>query len=49
MEGRRDTHRFSSEDHGEAGAMVAIQDMGDSRGGISAGSGGNAVGTDLHR
>ena len=32
-----------------AGAMVARWDMGDTRGGISAGSGGNAVVDGLHR
>ena len=42
-------HEFYSADHGEAGATVSIRDMGDARGGNSAGSGRNAVKDDLHR
>ena len=48
-EGIGGTYRFSLEYHGEAGEMVDIQDMGDARGVSNAGSGGNAVGKDLHR
>ena len=48
-EGREDTHGFSSEDHGEAGAIFSRRDMGYARRGSSAGSGGNAVIDDLHR
>ena len=48
-EGKGVTHRFPSVDHGEAGWTVYRKDMGDARGGSSAGSGGNAVGSYIHR
>ena len=48
-EGRNNTHMFSATDHGEMSAAASRQDMGYDQGGSSAGSGGNAVGDDLHR
>ena len=44
---RRSTHRVPQKEHGEASEADARQDMGDARGRISAGSGGNAVGDDI--
>ena len=43
------THVFSAPYHVEDSATDSGRDMGDARGGISAGSGRNIVGDDLHR
>ena len=48
-EGGEDTHPVSEADHREAGVVGGRQDVGDSQGGSSAGSGGNLVINDLHR
>ena len=48
MGGRGNTHRFTLVYHGGAGVTVDRQDMGESKGGSTAGSGGKAVGNDLH-
>ena len=42
--GRRGKHKLPQTDHGEASAADRRRDVGDARGGSSAGSGGNAVG-----
>ena len=46
---RGETPRFSLKYHGEAGTEVSRQEMGDARGGSSAGSGRDAVIQYLHR
>ena len=46
---RGDTPRFSSAYNGEAGTKFYKQEMGDARGGSSAGNGKDAVIQDLHR
>ena len=48
-EGQSNTHVFSATDHGETSVMSSGRDMGGTNGIISTGSGGNAVGDDLHR
>ena len=48
-EGIRSTHGFSQIDHGEAILADSRRYMGDIRGGIGAGSGGNTVVNDLYR
>ena len=42
-------HGFSKIDHEEASATDSIRDIGDARGGSSAGSGRNTVGNYLYR
>ena len=42
-------HRVSYTDHEEARATGSRRDMGDALGGISARSGGNTAGDDIHR
>ena len=48
-EGKGRSHRFSYTDHREASVTDIRREMGDYHKGINTGSGGSAVGEDLHR
>ena len=49
LQGRSKTHAFSATNHKETITTASRRDTGDTWGGSSMGSGGNAVGEHLHR